>query len=349
MPEIVVMGAGVLGLSAAFELACRGARVTVFERDRPGAGASGGVVGALAPHVPENWNPKKQFQLESLLMADRFWAEVARIGGVDPGYARLGRVQPLPDDDAVNRARARAEGAAALWQGRAEWRVVEGGMVPGLRVPSPTGLFVHDTLSARLSPAQAVASLVAAIRALGGAVVSGDTPPKGATILWATGAQGLADLGRDLGVPMGGAVKGQAALLTADWRDAPQIFAEGLHIVPHADRTVAIGSTSERDFDTPDTTDHALEVLVARARLVCPDLADAAVCQRWAGLRPRSPSRAPMMGQWPGRAGHFVLNGGFKIGFGMAPKLAETMADLLLDGCDAIPDGFRVTDNIRAR
>ena len=35
---------------------------------------------------------------------------------------------------------------------------------------------------------------------------------------------------------------------------------------------------------------------------------------RWAGLRPRARSRAPMLGAWPGRPGHFIANGGFKIG-----------------------------------
>ena len=39
--------------------------------------------------------------------------------------------------------------------------------------------------------------------------------------------------------------------------------------------------------------------------------------------------------------GHFVANGGFKIGFGMAPKVGEVMADLLLDGVDRTPEDFR--------
>ena len=52
-----------------------------------------------------------------------------------------------------------------------------------------------------------------------------------------------------------------------------------------------------------------------------------------------------MLGAWPGRAGHFVANGGFKIGFGMAPKVAEVMADLVLEGRDGVPAGFRVEDN----
>ena len=348
MAQFAVMGAGVFGLCMGYELARRGAEVTVLERAHIGAGASGGLVGALAPHVPENWNTKKAFQLESLLMAADFWAGVAQTGGIDPGYARLGRVQPLADVAGLERAEARAQGAAELWQGRAEWRVCRAEAVPGLRLASPTGMVVHDTLTARLSPRGASRALAAAITALGGSIAPGELPPPGARVIWANGVAGLKALGDDLGLPMGGAVKGQAALLAADWRDAPQLFAEGLHIVPHADGTLALGSTSERAFDDAHSTDARLEALIAQARALCPDLADAPVIERWAGLRPRSPSRAPMAGQWPGRAGHYVLNGGFKIGFAMAPKLAAVMADLLLDGHDAIPPGFRVEDNLPA-
>ena len=53
-----------------------------------------------------------------------------------------------------------------------------------------------------------------------------------------------------------------------------------------------------------------------------------------------------MLGAWPGRAGHFIANGGFKIGFGMAPMVGDAMADLVLDGDDRIPDGFRVDANL---
>ncbi len=122
--------------------------------------------------------------------------------------------------------------------------------------------------------------------------------------------------------------------------DAPQVFAEGLHVVPHADGTTAIGSTSEPGHE--DTaTDEQLDTLIARARALCPQLAGAEVLERWAGIRPRAASRAPLVGPWPGRPGHFVANGGFKIGFAMAPAVAAMLADLILDGTDRIPTGFR--------
>ncbi|MCV2864145.1 NAD(P)/FAD-dependent oxidoreductase [Albidovulum sediminicola] len=344
--DVTVVGGGIFGLAIAWECGRRGARVRLIERERIGAGSSGGIVGALAPHVPEQWNPKKQFQLESLLMAQDFWDGVAATGCVDPGYARLGRLQPVADDAALALAKDRAHGAEALWQGRADWRLVRAEAYPGWAPESPTGWLIEDTLSARLHPRHAAAALVAAIRAKGGAVEVGAADPAPGPVIWATGAPGLAELSAALGRPVGAGVKGQAALFACAAADRPQLFADGLHIVPHADGTVAVGSTSERDFEDGRVVDDRLEPLIDKARALCPALADAAVIERWAGVRPRSKSRAPMLGRWPERAGQFIANGGFKIGFGMAPKVAEVMADLVLEGRDTIPAGFRVEDNL---
>lgn len=106
--DVTVRGGGVFGLAVAWACARRGARVRLVEVARIGAGASGGVVGALAPFAPEGWNALKAFQFESLLMAPDWWAQVATAGGVDPLYLRSGRLQPLADGAAVAAARARA-------------------------------------------------------------------------------------------------------------------------------------------------------------------------------------------------------------------------------------------------
>ncbi len=340
--DLTVMGAGIFGLSIAWEAASRGARVQVIDPFGAGSGASGGLVGALAPHVPENWNAKKAFQLESLLMAAGWWAAASAASGLPHGYLRSGRLQPLDDAQAIAHAQARAAEAATLWQGRALWQVV-----PATRAAwepvSPTGLLIHDTLTARLSPRMALACLAAAITAQGGEIVAaGD--PAGPTV-WATGAAGLQDLSHHFGKPVGAGVKGQALSLAYAAANDPQLFVDGLHIVPHADGTVAIGSTSENQWTT-DSFDELGESLHARAIAALPALQGAKVVARWAGIRPRARTRAPMLGAWPDRQGHYIANGGFKIGFGMAPKVAVTMADLILSGHDTIPQGFRVTDNL---
>jgi glycine/D-amino acid oxidase-like deaminating enzyme len=203
---------------------------------------------------------------------------------------------------------------------------------------------LHDTLSARLDPMAACKALAGAITARGGRIVA-DAEEAGA-VVWATGSAGLAALSGALGKQVGQGIKGQAAVLALDRRDLPQLYAEGLHIVPHVDGTVAIGSTTERLFESANDTDAQLDDVIVRARAAVPVLGDAAVIRRWAGLRPRARTRAPMLGAWPGRPGQYVANGGFKIGFGVAVEVARVMADLVLDGCDAIPDGFRIEDSL---
>ncbi|MGR3413467.1 NAD(P)/FAD-dependent oxidoreductase [Pseudooceanicola nanhaiensis] len=338
--DVTIRGAGIFGLCIAWACLRRGARVRVIDPHGIGAGSSGGIVGALAPHVPENWNAKKAFQLDSLLMAEAFWADVAAAGGADPGYLRSGRIQPLADARAVELARARAAGAAELWQGRAVWEVVD--TAAGWHCPSATGHYVRDTLTARLHPRMAGRALAAAIAAGGGAIVP-DGPESG-LVVHATGVAGLEALNAAFARTVGTGVKGQAALFRLDRRLAPQLFAEGLHVVPHADGTVAVGSTSERDYAAGEQVDGQLDELIEKARALVPALHDAPVTERWAGVRPRAKSRAPLLGPWPGRPGHYIANGGFKIGFGMAPKVADVMAALILDGQDAIPKGFRTEE-----
>ncbi|MFP4327333.1 MAG: FAD-dependent oxidoreductase, partial [Paracoccaceae bacterium] len=241
--------------------------------------------------------------------------------------------------ETVEGARARAEEARALWRGQATWEVIPA-QGRDWAPESPTGWLIHDTLSARLHPRRACAALAAAVLARGGRIEA-EAPDRGA-VIWATGAAGLAELSPTTGRPLGAAVKGQAALLGLDRRDQPQFFVDGVLVVPHGDGTVAVGSTSERDFALPRATDELLEEVIAKARAAVPALRDAPVLERWAGLRPRADSRAPILGAHPARPGQFIANGGFKIGFGMAPAAGEAMADLVLEGrADTIPPGFR--------
>lgn len=341
MTSVTIVGGGIFGLACGWEMTRRGASVRLFEAVRIGAGSSGGHVGALAPHAPENWNSKKAFQLDSLLMSPAFWAEVEAASGLPTGYGRMGRLQPVADTAAADRLQDRIAASRYRWPGGCAMRLTpapQGKLIPH----SPSGLWLCDGLTARLAPRAAAAALATAIRNHGGEILEGQpTDIFAGPVLWATGTPGLADLSRDLGRPIGTGVKGQSALLRHAAPDTPQVFADGLHIVPHADGTVAVGSTSENGYDHLDP-DGQIDTLIARARAVCPPLRDAPVIDRWAGARPRARTRAPILGPWPGRPGHFVANGGFKIGFGMAPKIAQVMADLILDGHDAIPDGFRL-------
>ena len=81
MVDVTVYGAGIFGLSVAWSCVKLGAKVQVIDPNGVAAGSSGGIVGALAPHTPENWNDKKEFQFQSLIMAEDYWSEVAEVSG----------------------------------------------------------------------------------------------------------------------------------------------------------------------------------------------------------------------------------------------------------------------------
>lgn len=338
MADVTILGAGIFGLSIAWSCLKKGARVQVIDPAGPGAGASGGVVGALAPHTPDNWNDKKTFQLDGLLMAEGFWAEVAEASGLSPGYARLGRLQAIEDERVLALSRMRVDTARTLWRGEAMWEVIEAESAAFAPI-TPTGFLIHDTLSARIHPRQACAALAAAVITRGGKIVTEGAET--GKVIHATGVAGLEALKADLGWTAVIGVKGQGAVLDFAAPDMPQLFADAIHIIPHQDGTTGVGSTSEREFVDPVSTDALLDEVVERAMAVVPALRGANVIERWAGLRPRTQSRRPLLGAHPLHDGQFIANGAFKIGFGVAPKVGQAMADLALDGENAIPAAFQ--------
>ncbi len=345
MADVEVLGAGIFGLAIAWSLTERGARVRLIEKRHAGAGASGGILGALQPHVPDPWTPTKAFQRDALALHPAFWRKVAAASGIDPGYRRIGRILPLADERAVALARRRAEAATRHWRGLGSWRIVPAERFAGWAPPSPTGLLVHETLSARIDPARACRALAHAVIARGGEIVRGEAGSGTLPLIDARGHEGLAALGRELGRPVGGGVKGQAALLAHDAEGLPQIFMRGLHVVPHP-HGVAIGSTSEREWSR-EGVDAALDTLLDRAREAVPTLGDAPVLARWWGIRPRALHGRPLLGPHPARDDVFIANGGFKIGIGLAPLVGRLMADLVLEGRADIPAGFLPENALR--
>ena len=277
--EVTILGAGVFGLSIAFCCGLRGARVRVIDPAGVGAGASGGFVGALAPHTPDLWLPKKQFQLESLLYSRSFWPEVEANSGIWTGFANHGRLQPINEERLVPLALSRISDAEQNWGAKAEWQVVSASQAGDWAPPSSTGQLIYDTLSAHIHPLKATRALARAVENLGGVIT-----PAGArqgAIIDARGWQGLIEISKTLGQEFGNGVKGQAALLDFKRPGKPQLFSDGLHVVPHLDGTVGIGSTSERYFKSPIKNDEQLDDLISKAKKLFPILKDAPVISRW--------------------------------------------------------------------
>ena len=100
-PDVVVVGAGVVGLSIAFHLAQRGASVTVFDRAGIGAGASGVQPGGIR----QQWGTRVNCLLARESM--RFYADARELlrMRVDPGFQACGYVFLAHSDSALARMR----------------------------------------------------------------------------------------------------------------------------------------------------------------------------------------------------------------------------------------------------
>lgn len=366
--DLLVVGGGVMGLWTALFAARDGFSVRLVEKRTIGAGASGGVLGALMPHLPDRWNAKKAFQFDALVSLEAEVAMLEAETGLSVGYRRSGRLIPLAKPHNRDLALGQAQDALAVWKTPDRsfaFEVLEA--TPTAGWPGDEAMahgLVRDRLAARLAPRRLLDALRTALDRHQNVVVT-----EGAGLQVIDPAAGLARLddGSDvvfekcvlsagvetfallaplnppLARPAGSGVKGQAALLKAAVDPAfPVIFAGGLYIVPHEDGLVAIGSTSENSFAEPTSTDDLLDVLIDKARAMAPLLADAPVVERWAGVRPRAIGREPMVGRHPDHANISLMTGGFKVSFGIAHKLACEVLNEIKGGTLGVPPSFTV-------
>ncbi|MDO1582227.1 NAD(P)/FAD-dependent oxidoreductase [Rhizobium oryzicola] len=369
--DLLVIGSGIMGLWAAIKAARAGLSVTLLEEARVASGASGGLLGALMPHMPDRWSDKKQFQFDALLSLEDEVRLLEDETGLSCGYRRSGRLIPLPKPHLRPIAERHSKDAQTAWatSDRAfAWNVLETSPQPDWLTPDigASGV-VHDTFAARVSPRGLTGALraflirqpnarliegegVAALRTDHVRLTNGERIAFGHAIV-AAGHRSfdlLGQIGPPLPKPLGSAVKGQAALLKADLDPSlPVIFLNGLYIVAHEGGHVAIGSTSEDVFEDPFATDHRLDDLIVRARELSPVLADATVVERWAGLRPKAIDRDPMVGPHPDAPRVIALTGGFKVSFGLAHSLAECALGLMTDGPRTVPDSFRLDHHLQ--
>lgn len=379
--DLVVIGGGIMGLWAALHAARAGVKVVLAERAAIGAGASGGLLGALMPHTPDRWNDKKQFQFDALVSLEGEIRGMEAETGLSAGYRRTGRLIPLAKPHLRDIALRQVADAAVNWrsgEGGFAWRVLD---------TAPDGLFscdvvahgaVFDQLAARVSPRGFLHLLTATLAGMPGVTIlercavreidprqgrvvlaDGTTVEAGHVVL-AAGVDsfpmidGLAALAGAAARPASGTgVKGQAARLAVDLDPAlPILYSDGVYVIAHDAGGVAIGSTSEVDYADPFSTDRRLDDLLAKAERLVPSLAGAPVLERWAGLRPRAIGRDPMAGPHPDHPRLHLLTGGFKISFGIAYRLAQAVVEDIFKhsrrGGEAIvlPPSFRTENHL---
>lgn len=102
--DVVVIGAGIMGVATAFHLAEAGVDVLVVDRAGPGSEASGVNAGTLA------LQNKKTPMIPMAIEAARTWAEMGRLLDADVGYVRCGGIRVAESEaEALDLAKAVAD------------------------------------------------------------------------------------------------------------------------------------------------------------------------------------------------------------------------------------------------
>jgi glycine oxidase len=346
---VVVIGAGLVGLCIAYELAKRGAEVRVVEANASAAAGSWAGAGKLAPFTDSDGDEQEELFLATALgVYQVFVRELHKRTGVDPHLLIDGIIEVAHDEPTAVRLRERAEalvarGIHAHWLDAGEARDVEPSLGPALLGAS----LIEDEghIDAReLGRALRLACVDAGVQleeqtgpvrlraderqALG--VEAAGTFIAAEAVVNAAGpwAGQLAGVPEHVQIPVRPA-KGQLLALSMPRRMVKRLVTtDGAFVIPRADATLLIGETVEESgFDTA-VDDEAIRRLREAVIRVMPVLAEFEVSGAWAGLHPRTPNGRPFVGA-TALDRYFVAAGHDRNGILLAPATALAIANTI--------------------
>ena len=349
---MVIVGAGVIGLSVARELLCRGMSAILVDPRQPGMGASWASAGVLAPQGARPfYRPYLDLCMASRDMFADWSAALLAESGIDIEYRTEGGLQVAFDEEeseelAQRYHHQRELGLPVDRLTSEEVRTLE----PMLSPETWCGLFfegMHQVENRRL-----VRALVASVKGRGGEFRIGDPVvdlivrnnrvagvilPDGRIgadrVVIAAGAwSGLQNWIPGLPLPVE-PVRGQMVCVDGSGFPAVTRIINGLgqYLVPRRDGRVLFGATVEKTgFDT-SVTAGGLSAVMEQGLRMAPGLAGAPVVETWAGLRPMSKDGKPILG--PSSLEHLVLaTGHYRNGILLAPITGRLVADHIATG-----------------
>jgi glycine oxidase len=367
--DVVIVGAGVIGLACAWRAAQGGLRVRVIERAEPGSGASGVAAGMLAPVGEATWGEEALLDaaLASHGMWDSFAEELSDVGEAQSSLLRHGALHVALDADEARELRRRYElmashGLDASWLSGRECRRLEPGLGPsafaGAYAPHEAGVDPVAVVAAlrracdREGVQIATGSLVTGALHGGDAVrgvvtEDGEEHSAEVTVVAAGAWSGSLSWLPTEALPPVRPVKGQILTL----RGAPAdpvagriVVSERVYLVPRADGRLIAGATvEEMGFDIRVTAGGVFELLREAYRAL-PDTSELELERVVAGLRPGTPDNAPIVGP-SGVEGLVFATGHFRNGILLAPLTAHGVAGLLRG--ESLPPELAVADPAR--
>ncbi|MGA8057499.1 MAG: FAD-binding oxidoreductase [Candidatus Binataceae bacterium] len=361
MPDVIVIGAGMVGCSLAFHLARTGARVTVFDKEHEVCAGMSARSGALL-RMHYTFAPEAELAWKSL----RYFAHWEEMVGRDAerrgcGFVRTGFTivvgPPNAEKLRANIAMLRAVGVDTSVVEPAELRSLE----PAINV-NDVALAAYEPQSGYADPVAATRSMAEAAARHGAGfklgVPIGSIDAAGGRVRGVVDAAGKrheADavcvvagpwtdrLLKPLGAPIG--IRAERAQIAFFKRPAPLKHCgcidtiSGSYFRPQGDAETLIGLGDVKAEYEPDPdsfredndADFVTEVAERLAHRV-PAMAGAGYSRGHAGIYDVSPDSRAVMGSVPDIGGLYVAAGFSGTGFKTAPAVGAAMAELILTG-----------------
>lgn len=351
--KILIVGGGVAGLTIGWRLAAGGSQVEILERGVAGRESSWAAAGMLAATAESEMREDECARLAQAALAawPNFAAELEKVSGIGLEYRECGALLVAQTDKRADELQAIAKelserGRSVAWHKQEEVTKLE----PLLSTKIKGALFAPD--DAQVDNRQLSIALTHAFKKAGGVLrehcdvrsfkvengaVTGATTNSGQIsadkVVIAAGAWTNEFEGLDKGVlPPVRPVKGQmTAIAPTNGARMPNHLIWGeetVYLVPRSE-SLLIGATVEDVGFETSVSRETLDELIARATQLVPSLSSWKVVESWAGLRPRTPDDAPVLGETP-IAGLLVASGQYRNGILFAPVLADMIQSLLL-------------------
>jgi glycine oxidase len=349
--DALVIGAGVVGTTIAWELAAAGARVRLIDARTPGDGATRASAGVLCPYIEGHAaSPLRDLGRDSLDHYDEFIARLRRDSRHDVVYERSGTLEVALSEEQAEKL---ASASGALWREGIEARWVPAAVIPDLE-PNVTaaaagGLLI--SMHGYVGVSSLTTAAVAAARACGadveveaGAIEvrrasGGGVAVTTASLTWEADVAVMAAGSWSSLVRVEGAdpipvkpIRGQLLHLAArpGLLHRP-IWGEAGYLVPWPDGSVLAGATVEDVGFDESSTPEAHRGLLDMAVALVPALKDATVVEARAGLRPKSPDDLPLVGRSQVVPGLLYATGHYRNGVLLAPLTAALVRRLAMD------------------
>jgi glycine oxidase len=318
--KIRILGAGVAGLTAAYEFASAGCAVEIVERQAgPGLGCSYFAGGMLAPWCESESAPSIVIDWGREGLA--FWTETLKLATVN-GSLLVASTRDRPD---LIRFSRRASGF--------EWLDAE---ALAQREPHLGGRFDRALFfpgEAHLDPRDALAKLAERLREFPNVRFHFNTSAEDVAgrAGWIIDCRGFTarDALRDLR-----GVKGEMLVIKTDeisFQRPVQLLhpRHPVYVVPRADGRFMVGATAIENEERPRVTARSMLELLSAAYALHPAFGEAEIVETGADLRPAFPDNLPRL-RVEGRT--ILINGLYRHGYLLAPALARRAAAVALKG-----------------